>query len=83
MIAYGFCTFFVVAWPPVLASALNNRVEFHVDRFKLTSVCRPPFPVTVENLGAWNDVLACTSKVATLTNILFVYLATACPRTLT
>ena len=82
MIAYGFCTFFVVAWPPVLALCLlNNCVEFHVDRFKLTSVCRPPFPVTVEDLGAWNDVLACMSKIATLTNIfMFVYLADGLPK---
>ncbi|KAH8044607.1 intracellular chloride channel [Aureococcus anophagefferens] len=70
MIQYGFCTFFVVAWPPVIALAiLNNCVEFHVDRFKLTCICRPPFPVRVEDLGAWNDVLWVMSRLATLTNV--------------
>lgn len=77
MIQYGFCTFFVVAWPPVIALAiLNNCVEFHVDRFKLTCICRPPFPVRVEDLGAWNDVLWVMSRLATLTNVfMFVYVS--------
>ncbi|CAM9590907.1 unnamed protein product, partial [Chrysoparadoxa australica] len=50
---FGFCTMFAVAFPLApLFGYLNNRLEYHLDVYKLQSTRRPPRS-TASTIGSW------------------------------
>ena len=75
MIQFGYCTLFSAAF--VLAPVLgfvNNYLEIRVDAWKITSLCRRPFPKPAEDIGTWQTVrsklLICRNDIHSLANLM-------------
>ena len=69
VIQYGFCTIFVIALPmaPFFA-LLKNIAEIRIDARKLLCQVRRAVPVTVKNIGAWQEIVELITVIAVICN---------------
>ena len=69
VIQYGFCTIFVIALPlaPFFA-LLNNIAEIRIDARKFLCHVRRAVPVTVKNVGAWQQIVELITVIAVISN---------------
>jgi len=66
---YGYTTMFVVAFPLASFMAfIYCYVEIRVDAWKLCQLSRRTEPTSVEDIGAWGDIVVILSWIATITN---------------
>jgi len=69
VIQFGYCTFFVVAFPlaPVLALA-TCWIEIRSDAYKMLRVCRRAIPSGAQNIGPWAEVLSVMVRLSVVSN---------------
>ena len=66
---------FVPAFPIApLFALVNNVAEIRLDAYKLVSQERRPIPVRASDIGPWFSLLDVVSKVAVITNAIFIAL---------
>lgn len=69
MIQFGYATMFITAFPLATVLALiSNYIKMRVDAWKLCQLYRRPEPKTVEDIGAWFNILNITSLFAVFVN---------------
>lgn len=70
IIQFGYATLFSAAFlfAPLLAY-INNYVEIRVDAWKITTLCRRPFPKAAEDVGSWQVVMEIMGVCAVVTNV--------------
>lgn len=73
MVQYGFVAMFSIALPlaPFLA-LVNNLFELRTDAIKLLFELRRPIGELTSTLGIWENIFDALSKIAVLTNILYL-----------
>jgi hypothetical protein len=73
MVQYGFIAMFSIALPiaPCLAM-INNLFELRTDAIKLLFELRRPIGELAYTLGIWENIFDALSKIAILTNILYL-----------
>ncbi len=73
MVQYGFVAMFSIALPiaPFLAM-INNLFELRTDAMKLLFELRRPIGELAYTLGIWEKIFDALSKIAILTNILYL-----------